>query len=214
MHTKEPELLEKVGLDAVAFLRFLRLMRSIFAGVAILTCCILIPINFIYNRDHVKPNKRDALSMLTIRDVKGNALYIHVAVSYLISILVIVLLYVHGRAMVNLRNEFFRSPEYMKSFYARTLSITHIQKKLQHDAGLNDILGKNAPYHPTSLHIARDVGDLPQLVEYHNQTVRDFEAVLVKHLKGDVHNKPRPTISFGGIMGIGAVRKDAIEYYT
>ncbi|KAF7321527.1 Duf221 domain-containing protein [Mycena kentingensis (nom. inval.)] len=214
IHTKEPELLDKIGLDAVAFLRFLRLMRQIFAAVAILVCGSLIPIDYLYNKAHVKASKRDALSMLTIRDVKGERLYAHMAASYLICFIVLGFVYLHGRAMVKLRNDFFRSPEYMKSFYARTISITHIPKRLQQDAGLSDILGKNAPYHPTSLHIGRAVGDLPQLVEYHNETVRQFEAVLVKYLKGGVHNKPRPTVSLGGFFGMGAVRKDAIEYYT
>ncbi|KAF8178610.1 hypothetical protein K438DRAFT_1977846 [Mycena galopus ATCC 62051] len=185
MHAKEPELLDKVGLDAVAFLRFLRLLRQIFAGVAILTCCILIPINFHYNRAHVDPKKRDALSMLTIRDVQGNSLYLHVAVSYLITILVIGFVFLHGQAMVKLRNQWFKSPEYIRSFYARTLSITNVPKKLQRD-----------------------------LIEYHNQTVRDFEAVLVKYLKGGIQNKSRPVVTTGGFCGIGAANHDAIEYYT
>ncbi|KAJ6497705.1 DUF221-domain-containing protein [Mycena sanguinolenta] len=214
LHSKEPELLEKIGQDAVAFLRFLRLMRQTFAGIAILTCCILIPVNFLYNRAHVNPTKRDALSMLTIRDVKGNSIYVHVAVSYLITILVIGLIFIHGKAMVDLRNQWFKSPEYIKSFYARTLSITRVPKKLREDAGLMEILGKGLPYPITSVHMARDVGDLPQLIEYHNQTVRDFEAVLVKYLRGDIHTTSRPVVKSGGFCGIGAVRHDAIEYYT
>ncbi|KAJ7772149.1 hypothetical protein DFH07DRAFT_734442 [Mycena maculata] len=214
IHTKEPELLDKLGLDAVAFLRFLRLMRGIFAGIAILTCCILIPIDFMYNRAHVKPTKRDALSMLTIRDVKGNSVYAHVAVSYFITILVIGLIYFHGRTVVELRNQWFRSPEYMKSFHARTLSITNVPEDLQQDAGLNVILLKSSPYPVTSVHMARSVGDLPQLIEYHNRTVRDLEAILVKYLKGGVQNKARPMVTFGGVCGIGAVHKDAIQYYT
>ncbi|KAJ6593515.1 hypothetical protein B0H19DRAFT_916940 [Mycena capillaripes] len=214
IHTKEPELLDKIGLDAVTFLRFLRLMRGIFAGIAILTCGILIPTNFLYNRAHVHVNNRDALSMLTIRDVKGNRLYAHVAVSYLITVLVIGFIYIHGRAMVKLRNQWFKSPEYIKSFYARTLSITHVPRKLQQDAGLIEVLGKSLPYPITSVHMARAVGDLPQLIEYHNQTVRDFEAVLVKYLKGGIHNKSRPVVTSGGFFGIGAIHKDAIEYYT
>ncbi|KAJ6495774.1 DUF221-domain-containing protein [Mycena vitilis] len=214
IHTKEPELLDKIGLDAVAFLRFLRLMRGIFMGTAILACGILIPINFLYNRAHIKPQKRDALSMLTIRDVRGNSIYAHVAVSYLITLLVLGFIYIDGRAMVKLRTQWFKSPEYMKSFYARTLSITSVPKKLQRDGGLNEILGKSLPYPITSVHMARAVGDLPKLIEYHNQTVRDFEAVLVKYLKGGIHHKSRPVVTFGGICGIGAVHKDAIEFYT
>ncbi|KAF7315162.1 DUF221-domain-containing protein [Mycena indigotica] len=214
IQTKEPELLELIGLDAVAYLRFLRLMRQLFACVAIVACAILIPIDYKYNMAHVKAAKRDFLSALTIRDVKGSKMYAHVTVYYLISFIVLALVYIHGRAMVKLRNDFFRSPEYMKSFYARTISITHIPQRLQQDTGLTEILGKGSPYHPTSLHIGRAVGELPHLVEYHNQTVRDFEAVLVKYLRGGVHTQPRPMIKLGGFCGLGGTPTDAIEYYT
>ncbi|KAK7057546.1 DUF221-domain-containing protein [Favolaschia claudopus] len=213
LHTREPELLDKIGLDAVAFLRFLRLMGQTFAGIAILTCCILIPINYRYNQAKVNPKKRDALSSLTIRDVKGNTIYYHVAVSYLITILVIGLVYIHGRAMVELRNQWFKSPEYIKSFYARTLSITNVPKKLQQDVGLMEILPKTLPYPISSFHIARTVGDLPQLIEYHNETVREFEAVLVKFLKSK-NATSRPVVIRGAFCGIGGVRHDAIDFYT
>ena len=64
--------MDKVGLDAVTFLRFLRMMRWLFTGIAVLGCGILIPINVYYNLKHVDKEGRDILSMLTIRDVSGN----------------------------------------------------------------------------------------------------------------------------------------------
>lgn len=214
INTKEPELLDKIGLDAVAFLRFLRLMRWLFFGTVILTCGILIPINVLYNRDH--PAKyHDVLSVTTIRDVKGPILYSHVAVTYLITILLVVLVYTHWRSMVRLRHQWFRSPEYMQAFYARTISITHLPKRFQTDQGLKEFLdGLKMPYPVTSLHIGRKVGRLPELIEYHNQTVRDLEAVLVRYLRGGKIGKRRPTIRVGGFCGCMGVKKDAIDFYT
>lgn len=84
MHTKEPELVDKIGLDAVIFLRFLRMLRLLFLGVVVLAGGVLLPVNAIHNLKHVKPNKRDVLSMLTIRDVGGSALYAHIGVTYAI----------------------------------------------------------------------------------------------------------------------------------
>ncbi|KAL0955754.1 hypothetical protein HGRIS_001969 [Hohenbuehelia grisea] len=215
MHTKEPELLDKIGLDAVAFLRFIRLLRWFFAGTTVLTCGVLIPINYLYNRAHVKPRRRDILSMLTIRDVKGPQLYAHVAISYLITFLLIGLVYYHWKQMVRLRHEWFRSPEHIQSFYARTLSIMHVPKKCQSDAGLRTILESvKMPYPVTAVHIGRKVGKLPELIEYHNQTVRDFESLLVKYLKGGRIGRKRPTIRVGGCCGLGGQKKDAIDFYT
>ena len=69
IHTKEPELLDKIGLDAVAFLRFLRMIRWLFTGIAILACGTLIPVNVVYNLKNVDSADRDVLSMLTLRDL-------------------------------------------------------------------------------------------------------------------------------------------------
>ncbi|KAK0195739.1 DUF221-domain-containing protein [Armillaria mellea] len=214
--TKEPELIEKIGLDGVTFLRFLSLLRTLFSLISILTCGVLIPVNVMYNRsDEVDSRQTDILSILTIRDVKGSSLYATIAVSYLITALVIILVYIYWRKMVQLRKDWFRSPEYQNSFYARTLSITHVPKKLQSDKGINSILDTvKMPYPATAVHISRKVGVLPDLIEYHNQTVRELEAVLVKHLKNDKVEAKRPTVRVGRCCGIGGARRDAIEFYT
>jgi calcium permeable stress-gated cation channel len=84
MRAKEPELLDQIGLDAVAFLRFLRLLRWLSSAVTVACCGILLPVNIIFNLNNVKPSDRDQLSMMTIVAVKGNILFVHVAVSYIV----------------------------------------------------------------------------------------------------------------------------------
>jgi len=214
-HTKEPELLDKIGLDAVTFLRFLRLMRWLFTWISLLTCAVLIPINVSYNVKNIDGAKRDILSMLTIRDVHGNWLYAHVIVTYLISFLIVFCVDMHWRAMIRLRRTWFRSPEYLQSFYARTLQVRHVPKNMQTDEGIRAIFESvKVPYPTTSVHIGRKVGKLPDLIQYHNQTVREFEEVLVKYLKGGKIRSTRPTIRIGGTCGFGGTKKDAIEWYT
>src|SRR5882762_3328028 len=88
IHTKEPELVEKIGLDAVAFLRFLRMSRSLFTCIAIVTCGALIPINITQTFKNTKSKAEyDVLSMLTIREVEGKFLFVHVGVTYVITAL-------------------------------------------------------------------------------------------------------------------------------
>jgi len=215
IHTKEPELVDKIGLDAVTFLRFLRLMRWLFTGITLLTCCILIPINVVYNLKNVKSTDRDILSMLTIRNVSGNLLFVHVAVTYMITFLIIYCVYVHWAQMVRLRKAWFRSPEYLESFYARTLTVLHVPKSERSDDGIKQIFESvRVPYPTTSVHIGRKVGKLPELIEYHNQTVRDLEVCLVRYLRGGKIGKKRPTIRIGGMCGCGGTRTDAIDFYT
>ncbi|KAK2463127.1 hypothetical protein APHAL10511_004782 [Amanita phalloides] len=217
IHTTEPELLDKVGLDAVTFLRFLRLLRWLFTGIALLTCSILIPIDVTYNLRHTTSggSRHDILSIMTIRDVGGAWLYAHVVVTYLTSFLIVYCVDVHWRQMIKLRRSWFRSPEYLQSFYARTLAVLHVPKKNQGDEGLRAIFESvKVPYPTTNVHIGRKVGRLPELIEYHNETVRQFEQVLVRYLKGGKLGKNRPMIRVGGFMGCGGVKMDAIDFYT
>ena len=215
LYTSELELLDKIGLDAVTFLRFQRLLRWLFTGTAALAGCILIPINVSFNHKFVDPKRRDILSILTIRDVTGNFLYAHVVVTYLITVLVIYCVNIHWREMVKLRSAWFRSPEYLHSFYARTLQVRHVPKKDQSDDGLKSIFESlNVPYPITNVHIGRKVGKLQDLIDKHNKTVREFEEILVKYLKGGRIKPNRPTIRIGGFCGCRGERKDAIEFYT
>jgi hypothetical protein len=117
--------------------------------------------------------------------------------------------------MIQLRKKWFRSPEYYKSFYARTLIITDVPKPLQSDEGLSKLFSSaNMPYPTTSVHIGRRVGQLPELVQYHNETVRQLETVLVRYLKHGRIGKKRPFITQGGFLGMGGKRFDAIDFYT
>ncbi|KAK7676754.1 hypothetical protein QCA50_020277 [Cerrena zonata] len=215
IHTKEPELVEKVGLDAAVFLRFLRMLRWLFTGIAVLTCGVLLPINITYNLKHVDKDSRDVLSMLTIRDVETRILFAHVTVTYLVSFLTMACVWWNWKQVIRLRKQWFRSPEYVQSFYARTLMLMDVPKRMQSDEGIRAIFDSvNAPYPTTSVHVGRQVGKLPELIEYHNDTVRELERALVKYLKDGKIGKKRPTIRVGGTGCCGGEEKDAIDYYT
>jgi hypothetical protein len=54
--------------------------------------------------------------------------------------------------------------------------------------------------------IGRDLKDYPALIEDYNETVADFEAVLVKYLKGGIEAKSRPMIRRGGFLGMGGTK--------
>ncbi|CAA7260523.1 unnamed protein product [Cyclocybe aegerita] len=211
LHNHEPELLGKIGLDAVAFLRFLHLMRWLFTLTAIVACGVLIPLDFLYTLS-IQPEQYDLLSAMTIRDVEGVRLYAHIGLVYFITLLLMVLIHHHWHAMYRLRNDWFASPEYQFAFYARALCITNIPRRSRSDEGLWKIFERmKLPYRVTSVHIGRRVGALPDLIDEHNETVQELEGVLAKQLKDGGH---RPGIRIGGCCGIGGRRRDAIKFYT
>ncbi|EJT96751.1 DUF221-domain-containing protein [Dacryopinax primogenitus] len=211
--TNEDTLMHLIGLDAVAYLRFLRMLRYLFVIVAALVCAVLIPVNVVFTKGHTA--NYNTLSMLTIGSVSGNILYVHAGITYLITFIILGFVYINWRRMVELKIRFFRSPEYIESFYARTLMIRHVPQELQSDLGIQALFQSlQAPYPTTDVYIGRQVGSLPELIEYHNETVRKLEHVLVSHLKGGQVGKKRPTIRLGATMGCGGEQVDAIDHYT
>jgi hypothetical protein len=211
---KEPEIIDKVGLDAAAFLRFIRMMRTIFFLVALSGCAILIPIDVSYNLRHVSSPHRDNLTILTIRDVKGSYLWAHITMVYIITATVMIVVRYHWLIMVDLRAQYFRSPEYVHSFDP-TLTVMYIPKRSRSEEGIRALFDSvDVPYPITDVHIGRRLEDLPRLIKVHNDTVRKFEQKMVQYLKGDPSGKKRPTVRVRGFLGMGGEVRDAIDHYT
>ena len=92
--------------------------------------------------------------MLTIRDMGGNLLFVHVGITYVITGIVVVGIWFHWCAMVHLWRQFFRSPEYAESFYAWTLIGFQVPKKLHSDKGLRAVFESmqvHAPQNPRNV---------------------------------------------------------------
>jgi hypothetical protein len=213
LRSQESELVDKIGLDAVAFLRFMRLMRWLFTFTALVTCGVLVPLDFTYNLS-VKPVGYNILTAMTIQDVQGVRLWAHIGAIYIITAVLASLVFHHWRVVYKFRNRWFRSSEYQRLFHARTLCITNIPEKRQSDAGLYGIFnGMQLPYPVTSVHIGKRVGHLPELIDQHNELVEEFEKMLQNHLQGK-NSSSRPMITVEGWCGIGTRQVDAITYYT
>lgn len=76
--TTETELLNQIGLDAVVFLRFLRMCRWMCSLLAMLACALLIPCDVAYNLKY-KPSdlatSSNTLAMMSITNLSGS--YVH-----------------------------------------------------------------------------------------------------------------------------------------
>lgn len=218
LRTSEEELLHSVGLDAVTFLRFTRMIRNIVTILAIVMCGVLIPVNVSYNltKGNTGSNKQSGLNLLTMANVSGNYIWAHVAMSYIGTIIALGFIWLNYRQMVRLRWSWFRSEEYQNALYARSLMITGVNKQLRSDAALAGTLSSiGMPYPTTDVHISRVVGQLPKLIEEHDETVRELEHVLAKWLKSpNAVPERRPTMRIGGFMCFGGREVDAVDYLT
>lgn len=90
--------------------------------------------------------------------------------------------------------------------------IQHVPKNFRTDGDLQSLFETRYP--ATSVQIGRQVGNLPELVQRHNEAVCQLESYLVMYLKDGKIGKKRPTIRRGGFMGIGGKKLDAIDHWT
>ncbi|KAI9734510.1 MAG: hypothetical protein M1834_002110 [Cirrosporium novae-zelandiae] len=217
--TKEQEVISKAGLDAAIFLRFTKMLRNLFLIMTIFGCGIMIPINII-NNENFESSYSTSISngnllLMTPLNVWGTALWSHVVCSWLFDICVMGLLWWNYRSVKRLRKQHFESPEYQRSLHARTLMITEIPKSHRTDEGILRIADEVNPTSgvPRAV-IGRNVKELPELIEQHDETVRELEAVLSKYLKKP-DNLPatRPTTKVRRGVRKGQ-QVDAIEFLT
>lgn len=121
---KEDDLVEKVGLDAVVFLRFMRMIRNIFCVVTVFGCGILIPVNVVGGSNFYQQWKDiPTLMKFTPQYIFGQKFWAFVVVAYLFEFTVCFFLWWNYRAVFKLRRTYFNSSEYKASLHSRSLLV-------------------------------------------------------------------------------------------
>ena len=226
--TKEDELIKKIGLDAAIFLRFLKMCRNIFLALAVLGGCVLIPVHVTTTKSllssvpastghpSTSDSLTDALAAITPLNVTGNALWSHVAASYIIDFVVMFFLWYNYRAVVRLKRNYFESSEYRDTLHARSIWMADIPRADRSDERMLQILDsiENTAGLPRAA-IARNVKGLPAMIKEHEEAVRKLEGVLAKYLKNPDRLPPkRPTMRASRKDTEYSGTVDAIDYLT
>lgn len=228
---KEAQLVEKVGLDGTVFLRFTRMCRNIFAVLTVIAVAVLIPANVISSRKGNKvpltranqnkgsqDGENNFWLTSTPQYIEGGTLWVHLVCVWVINAIVAFFLWNNYRAVTRLRRLYFESAEYLQSLHSRTLLFTDIPQPSRTDEGILRLADQVE--HTASLPraaIARNVKELPYLIEEHEEAVKELESVLSAYLKNPdklPHNRPimRPSGKYRKDHGNGKV--DAIDYLT
>ncbi|CAH1762585.1 5249_t:CDS:10 [Entrophospora sp. SA101] len=142
-----------------------------------------------------------------------NLYWIHLAFTWIFSLLIFYVLNGYYKTYTKLKLGYFESDEYRNSLHSRTLLVTHLPSSLRSDEGLrNYIHSIDIKYPVLEAHVARKVGNLPDLIKEHEEAVKKLEAVLAKYLKDPNRiSKERPMNSVSGFCGENV---DSIDYYT
>ncbi|KAF2770104.1 DUF221-domain-containing protein [Teratosphaeria nubilosa] len=221
IRTKEQDLVERVGLDAALFMRCTRMLRSIFACLAAIGCAILIPVNLVAGSGQRPSGASNIILGFTPKyNYAGNSgwWWTYVVVAYLVTIIICFFLWTNYRAVVRLRRQYFDSSEYQRSLHARTLLLTDLPKERRTDEGIVRLVDevKATDAQPRAA-VARNVKDLPDLVEEHEKAVRELESYLAKYLRNPdklPDRRPVCKVSKNDHGYSKGQRVDAIEYLT
>jgi hypothetical protein len=196
INTREPQLIETVGLDAAIFLRFTKMCRNIFIFISIIGLLVLVPVNI--SQSKVKQSFTvTALSKMTPLYVSNpTAIWSQVVCAYCFDIILAFFLWRNYKAVRDLRRQYFQSSEYQRSLHARTLMVSDIPPADRTDEGIMRITDE---VNPTAAlpraAIGRNVRDLPVIIKEHEENVRELESVLAKYLKRpDQLPAKRPTM--------------------
>lgn len=215
---KEKDLVERIGIDAVLFIRFMAMCRNMFLIFAVIGCTVIIPINVIYNLKNPlaeTASKSDAFFLMTPTLIYGNTLFAQVVVTWAFDIIICYFLWTNFNKIIQLRRNKFMSEEYQNALFMRSLMVTEIPKKYISDSGLITLMSKLKVTRPIqNASVGRDVTRLAKLIDKHEETVLKLESVLSKYLK-DPNNLParRPTCSaYKEDNKFNGSKVDAIDY--
>ena len=212
---KENVLMEKIGMDAIVFLRFTRMLRNMFIALGLIGLCIMIPVNVTQGAGI---SGGSGFAVMTPLFIFGGGLWAQVVVAWATNIIVAYFLWHNYRRIHQLRRTYFESPDYQRSLHARTLLVQDLPKALRNDEGIlrvADQIGSTGVLPKVT--VGRNVDILPDLIEEHEESVRKLESVLAKYLKNPDRLPPsRPTMKASHKHKARTVdgKVDAIDYLT
>lgn len=124
LRTREPELVECIGLDATVFLRFTKMCRNIFIILSIIGCGVMIPVNLTQSNGS-GISSLSAFATMTPLYVTTEAIWSQVICAWAFDIILAYFLWRNYKAVTALRRKYFESSDYQRSLHARTLMVCY-----------------------------------------------------------------------------------------
>ncbi|KAM0714054.1 hypothetical protein Q7P37_011018 [Cladosporium fusiforme] len=177
--------IQKCGLDAYFFIRYLRMLLKIFAPMLVIICPILLPINQ-YSDDPNDEEQQEGLGKLTIANVgsrhAAKRLWAHLILAVLAIVWILYNIYEELRGYIRVRQAYLASPQHRIRASATTVLVTGIPKKwLTVEAldGLYDVF----PGGIRNIWINRNYDDIADKISKRNdfaQSLEEAETNLIK----------------------------------
>ncbi|KAG0231886.1 hypothetical protein BGX31_005333 [Mortierella sp. GBA43] len=193
---KDTELLEKVGLDAYMFLRFLRMSAFLFGACTLLAIPILLPLNMVDGINH------GGLASMNI-------------------VATMVLLWREMREFTRRRHAYLRSRKHRKTPQSSTILVTAIPKGLNTEEALYNIFNR-FPGGVSKIWLNRQPTNIVKLVKERDEVVQQLEMAEYRYIRSAYQKSKKdpeikePQRPIGRISNIPCKgdKVDLIEHYT
>ena len=187
-HTTDADFIEKCGLDAYFFLRYLRTLLKIFVPLAFLILPILLPVNAAYgrgpafatglydfNNSYSNVTGLDRLAWGNVRPTKNSRYWAHLLLALVVIIYTCYVLFDELRSYIRLRQAYLTSPQHRLRASATTVLVTAIPTKwctFEALDGLYDVY----PGGIRNIWINRDFDELSDKVKWRNRLASVLES--------------------------------------
>ncbi|KAI9732790.1 MAG: hypothetical protein M1834_003728 [Cirrosporium novae-zelandiae] len=173
--TSTNDFLQKCGLDAYFFLRYLLALLKIFVPLAFVIIPILIPLNYTGGGGlDASVTGLDKLTVSNISKEKSKRLWAHCMLAILLVIWVCYVVFSELRRYIRIRQSYLTSPQHRLRASATTVLVRSIPPKwltLEALAGLFDVF----PGGLRNIWINRNYDDLTELIERRDKFARTLE---------------------------------------
>ena len=196
--TSNSDFIQKCGLDAYFFLRYLRTLLKIFVPLSLLILPILIPINLVYGRGshfatghyangstYTNVSGLDQLAWGNVRPDKTNRYWAHLILAVIVVTYVCYTFFDELRGYIRLRQAYLTSPQHRLRASATTVLISAIPRKWCTVAAL-DGLYDVYPGGIRNIWINRNFDELSFKVDQRNRfalKLENAETKLIKDVK-------------------------------
>lgn len=175
------DIIQKNGLDAYMFLRFIKLLMVIFLVFTFTTFLVIVPANAL----HIDSEFRglDRISWSNITEPKDQVRFAaHVIVVYLLTAFVLYLMRREMLHFTHMRHQFLISKSHSELVQARTVLISPVPDELAHEADLR-MFASFVPGGIDKVWTYRDTGTLNDLFEKRQEACEKLEVAEAALLK-------------------------------
>lgn len=188
-------ILEKSGLDAFFFLRYIRILFTIFFSSSLAVIPVLVPLHWLGGNDSAHGvSGLDKLTWANVSPDHAHFYWAHLFLALSVIYFVCYTIYEELVFYVEIRNCFLSSPEHQKLDSATTILITDIPEESLHT--LKEIYGI-FPGGVHSIKINRDCSALSKKLQAREKVIRAYEVAVIKGMKRAAHSYARGRANSG-----------------